>query len=84
MTHCHVPPEPSVRARARNERFLFHPIGRCVRVEERQRPHTTYTRSLCLHNASPAVEVGMRDLHDKDEGAARPALAAPPALDRHA
>ncbi|GBP65531.1 hypothetical protein EVAR_98152_1 [Eumeta japonica] len=43
MTHCRVPPEPSVRARERNERSLFHSIGRCVRVEERQRPHTTYT-----------------------------------------
>ncbi|GBP74158.1 hypothetical protein EVAR_53348_1 [Eumeta japonica] len=43
MTHCPVPPEPSVRARARNERSLFHSIGRCVRVEERQRPHTTCT-----------------------------------------
>ncbi|GBP62020.1 hypothetical protein EVAR_46049_1 [Eumeta japonica] len=43
MTHCRVPPEPSVRARARNERSLFHSIDRCVRVEERQRPHTTYT-----------------------------------------
>ncbi|GBP51664.1 hypothetical protein EVAR_48287_1 [Eumeta japonica] len=44
MTHCRVPPEPSVRARARNESSLFHSIGRCVRVEERQRPHTTYTQ----------------------------------------
>ncbi|GBP63686.1 hypothetical protein EVAR_82046_1 [Eumeta japonica] len=43
MTHCRVPPEPSARARALNERPLFHSIGRCVRVEERQRPHTTYT-----------------------------------------
>ncbi|GBP90869.1 Sphingomyelin phosphodiesterase 4 [Eumeta japonica] len=43
MTHCRAPPEPSERAMARNERFLFHSIGRCVRVEERQRPHTTYT-----------------------------------------
>ncbi|GBP70924.1 hypothetical protein EVAR_97771_1 [Eumeta japonica] len=33
MTHCRVPPEPSARARARNERFLFHSIGRCVRIE---------------------------------------------------
>ncbi|GBP62860.1 hypothetical protein EVAR_44715_1 [Eumeta japonica] len=38
-----VPPEPSVRARTQNVRSLFHSIGRCVRVEERQRPHTTYT-----------------------------------------
>ncbi|GBP27201.1 hypothetical protein EVAR_15974_1 [Eumeta japonica] len=38
MTHCLVPPEPSARARARNQRSLFHSIGRCVRVEERQRP----------------------------------------------
>ncbi|GBP16858.1 hypothetical protein EVAR_13238_1 [Eumeta japonica] len=43
MTHCRVPPEPSVRARPRNERPLFHSIGRFVRVEERQQPHTTYT-----------------------------------------
>ncbi|GBP05294.1 hypothetical protein EVAR_76739_1 [Eumeta japonica] len=43
MSHCRVPPEPSVRARARNERSLFHSIDRCVREEERQRPHTTYT-----------------------------------------
>ncbi|GBP24806.1 hypothetical protein EVAR_14139_1 [Eumeta japonica] len=43
VTHYPVPPEPSARARARNERSLFHSIGRCVRVEERQRPHTTYT-----------------------------------------
>ncbi|GBP67742.1 hypothetical protein EVAR_40513_1 [Eumeta japonica] len=43
MTHCRVPPEPSVRARARNERYLFHSIGRCVQEEERQRPHTTHT-----------------------------------------
>ncbi|GBP70394.1 hypothetical protein EVAR_45661_1 [Eumeta japonica] len=42
MTHCRVPPEPSVQARARNERPLFHSMGRCVRVEERQRLHTTY------------------------------------------
>ncbi|GBP19672.1 hypothetical protein EVAR_75644_1 [Eumeta japonica] len=48
MTHCHVPPEPSVRAKARNKRSLFYSIGRCVRVEERQQPHTTYTiRTLC-------------------------------------
>ncbi|GBP10448.1 hypothetical protein EVAR_76315_1 [Eumeta japonica] len=40
---CRVTSEPSVRARARNERSLFHSIGRCVREEERQRPHTTYT-----------------------------------------
>ncbi|GBP55786.1 hypothetical protein EVAR_50202_1 [Eumeta japonica] len=46
MIHCRVPPEPSVRARARNERSLFHSIGRCVRVEERQRPHTTYTKHV--------------------------------------
>ncbi|GBP21282.1 hypothetical protein EVAR_11677_1 [Eumeta japonica] len=44
MTHCRVPPGPSVRARAWNERSFFHSMGRCVRVEERQRPHTTYTR----------------------------------------
>ncbi|GBP83587.1 Transmembrane protein 181 [Eumeta japonica] len=43
MTHCRVPPEPSARARARNKRSLFHSIGRCVRVEERQQPNTTYT-----------------------------------------
>ncbi|GBP65118.1 hypothetical protein EVAR_5264_1 [Eumeta japonica] len=59
MTHCRVPPEPSVRARARDKRLrgtigksvrlmthlsLIHSIGRCVRVEEeRQRQHTTYT-----------------------------------------
>ncbi|GBP08397.1 hypothetical protein EVAR_77104_1 [Eumeta japonica] len=43
MTHCRVPLVPSVRARARNKRSLFHSIGRCVRVEEKQRPHTTYT-----------------------------------------
>ncbi|GBP20978.1 hypothetical protein EVAR_9549_1 [Eumeta japonica] len=30
MTHCRVPPEPSVRARARNERSLFHSVGRCL------------------------------------------------------
>ncbi|GBP37527.1 hypothetical protein EVAR_28779_1 [Eumeta japonica] len=50
MTHCRVPPEPSVRARARNERSLFHSIGQCVRIEERQRPHTTYTcaRDACF------------------------------------
>ncbi|GBP47598.1 hypothetical protein EVAR_30312_1 [Eumeta japonica] len=28
MTHCRVPSEPSARARARNERSLFHSIGR--------------------------------------------------------
>ncbi|GBP55386.1 hypothetical protein EVAR_45708_1 [Eumeta japonica] len=43
MTHCRVPSEPSVPVRARNKRSLFHSIGRCVREEERQRPHTTYT-----------------------------------------
>ncbi|GBP69739.1 hypothetical protein EVAR_48766_1 [Eumeta japonica] len=43
---CRVPPEPSVRVKSRNERFLFHSIGRCVRVEERQRPHTTYTLDI--------------------------------------
>ncbi|GBP35042.1 hypothetical protein EVAR_75245_1 [Eumeta japonica] len=43
MTHCRVPPEPSVRARAQIERSLCHSVDRCVRVEERQRPHTTYT-----------------------------------------
>ncbi|GBP26525.1 hypothetical protein EVAR_86027_1 [Eumeta japonica] len=53
MTHCRVPPELSVRARARNERFLFDSIGRCVRVEERQRPHTTYT--LDEHSAVEAA-----------------------------
>ncbi|GBP92719.1 hypothetical protein EVAR_66040_1 [Eumeta japonica] len=43
MTHCRVPSQPSVRARARNERSLFHSIVRRVRVEERQRLHTTFT-----------------------------------------
>ncbi|GBP94359.1 Immediate early response 3-interacting protein 1 [Eumeta japonica] len=43
MTHCRVPPEPSVRARARNERFLFHSIGRCVRVRERESGRTQPT-----------------------------------------
>ncbi|GBP17807.1 Probable protein phosphatase 2C T23F11.1 [Eumeta japonica] len=47
MSHCRIPPEPSVRARTRNERSLFNSIGRCVRVEERQRPHTTYTELFC-------------------------------------
>ncbi|GBP20215.1 hypothetical protein EVAR_82088_1 [Eumeta japonica] len=46
MTHCRVPHEPRVRARARNERPLFHSIGRCVRVEKSQRPHTTYTSTV--------------------------------------
>ncbi|GBP35922.1 Protein pellino [Eumeta japonica] len=56
MTHCRVPLEPSVRARVRNELSLFHSIGRCVRVEERQRPHTTYTYNGYL----PAGERGRR------------------------
>ncbi|GBP75377.1 hypothetical protein EVAR_34743_1 [Eumeta japonica] len=42
MTLCRVPSEPSARARAWDERSLFHSIGPFVRVEERQRPHTTY------------------------------------------
>ncbi|GBP27370.1 hypothetical protein EVAR_18847_1 [Eumeta japonica] len=62
MTHCRVPPEPSVRARARNERCLFHSIGRCVRVEERQRPHNLHwlsgrarrTRAECRRRARAA------------------------------
>ncbi|GBP71602.1 hypothetical protein EVAR_10815_1 [Eumeta japonica] len=59
MIHCHVPPEPSVRARAwkteRHDRpkrsacdasISFHSIGRCIRVEERQRQRTTYTATV--------------------------------------
>ncbi|GBP15724.1 hypothetical protein EVAR_93913_1 [Eumeta japonica] len=49
---------PSMQAKARNKRMrgtigpsarlvthlsLFHSIGRCIRIEEGQRPHTTYT-----------------------------------------
>ncbi|GBP60728.1 hypothetical protein EVAR_47466_1 [Eumeta japonica] len=45
MTHCRVPSDSSVRARARNERSVFHSMGRCVRVEKRQRPHT-YTPTV--------------------------------------
>ncbi|GBP14838.1 hypothetical protein EVAR_91993_1 [Eumeta japonica] len=47
MTHCRVPPEP---ASERGTSDLFHFIGRCVRVEERQRPHTTYTWVLNYFN----------------------------------
>ncbi|GBP48232.1 hypothetical protein EVAR_96821_1 [Eumeta japonica] len=46
MTHCRVPLEPSVRARARTERSLFHSIGRCDQVEERDSGRTQPTREL--------------------------------------
>ncbi|GBP96170.1 hypothetical protein EVAR_98226_1 [Eumeta japonica] len=48
MTHCRVPPEPSVSERARNERSL--PLHRPMRPSrKRQRPHTTYTSDLSPH-----------------------------------
>ncbi|GBP67443.1 hypothetical protein EVAR_49337_1 [Eumeta japonica] len=59
MTHYRVPPKPSVRAKVQNERSLFHAIGRCVRVEERQRPHTTYTILQYLSRLIKAKRKGL-------------------------
>ncbi|GBP36642.1 hypothetical protein EVAR_35226_1 [Eumeta japonica] len=57
MTHCRVPSEPSesgtiegtigLSARLVTHLSLFHSIGRCVRAEERQRPHTTTLVASC-------------------------------------
>ncbi|GBP75245.1 hypothetical protein EVAR_45444_1 [Eumeta japonica] len=65
MTHCRVPPEPSVRARARNERSLFHSIGRCDRVEERQRPHATYTATRAPTRVVSACDAAPDPLSNK-------------------
>ncbi|GBP00436.1 hypothetical protein EVAR_90944_1 [Eumeta japonica] len=48
MTHCRVPPEPGVQARARNERSL--PLHRPMRPSRRETAATiTYTCStICL------------------------------------
>ncbi|GBP41488.1 hypothetical protein EVAR_24406_1 [Eumeta japonica] len=73
MSHCRVPPEPSVRARAWNERSLFHSIGRCVRVEERQRPHTPYTSTGVRYAffTSSSSQEGEKKLRLRSSGVAR-------------
>ncbi|GBO98345.1 hypothetical protein EVAR_24_1 [Eumeta japonica] len=78
MTHCRVPPEPSVRVRAQNERSLFHSISRCVLVEERQRPHTTYTQARvhCRRRTTfvDAVRAARRRREELTEHATRIAI----------